>query len=400
MTLADHMQRAMIRIYLRYVSVLFCALAWVAVKLSRRRGPPGRELLILKPDAIGDYLLFRNLLALIRESERFRDYRITYCGNAVCRDIAERYDRNAVDEFIWIDKPMLYLNPFRYARLVARMSGRYAVTLHAVRSRELLFDFLAFHSSPGERVAPAGDAVNILPFYKKLTDRWYTRRIGDGEPWSFEFEANQRFIAELLGLSPALSAPSLEQLPGATGDLPDLPAQFAVVFPGAQLPFRRWDPARFAAVCRHLREKHGCGIVLMGGPKDRKMTRRIAECLPFPVTDLSGRTRLTQLPGIIARARVLLANDSMAVHLAATQGVPSVVISQMNHYLRFVPYPHRTGIPMLCVIPLPYLNEDPLVLARRFRNGSWVDIGLVTVEQVQSAIDQVLAACEPKQEER
>ncbi len=36
----------------------------------------GGKLLILRLDSIGDYILFRNFLKPIRESERFRDFKI------------------------------------------------------------------------------------------------------------------------------------------------------------------------------------------------------------------------------------------------------------------------------------------------------------------------------------
>ncbi|MDW8465862.1 MAG: hypothetical protein RML35_06685 [Chloroherpetonaceae bacterium] len=63
-----------------------------------------KTLLILRLDEIGDYVLFRNFLKEIRESERFKDYKITLCGNAAWKDLAEAFDKESVDEFIWISK--------------------------------------------------------------------------------------------------------------------------------------------------------------------------------------------------------------------------------------------------------------------------------------------------------
>ena len=78
----------------------------------------------------------------------------------------------------------------------------------------------------------------------------------------------------------------------------------------------------------------------------------------------------------------------MAVHIGAAMGIPVVVISQMNHYGRFVPYPNVKGINMQCVIPKEYQKEEARVLTERFKNGSEADINLITVDQVIAAIDR------------
>jgi hypothetical protein len=61
---------------------------------------PSKELLIVKTDAIGDYILFRNLLPYIRNSKRFQGYKIVLLGNVIWKDLAEFYDKDFVDEFI------------------------------------------------------------------------------------------------------------------------------------------------------------------------------------------------------------------------------------------------------------------------------------------------------------
>ncbi len=108
------------------------------------------------------------------------------------------------------------------------------------------------------------------------------------------------------------------------------------------------------------------------------------------LVDLTGKTPLKHLPAVISKARLLVTNDTMAVHIGAALGVPVVVISQMNHYGRFVPYPKEKGIVMECVIPLDFQKEDKRLLTERFQNGSEVDINLITVDQVIDAVERTL----------
>ncbi len=53
--------------------------------------PPSNSLLIVRLDAIGDYILFRNFLKVIRNSEKFNNYTITLCGNTLWKDIFYEY---------------------------------------------------------------------------------------------------------------------------------------------------------------------------------------------------------------------------------------------------------------------------------------------------------------------
>ena len=391
MQLKNDLQRWMAKIYLRYVSVLFVLIAGSKVKRIQRDSPSGKRLLILKPDSIGDYILFRNFLTLIRNSRKFRGHTITFCGNAAFRDFAVHFDNGLADEFIWIDKTRVYMDPGYYSGLATDICGKFTEVIHAVRSRELMFDYLAKIASADNRFAPEGDSVNILRFYKRFTDRWYTRLIPAGDLYTFEFETNRQFFSALLEAEIPFSKPFFEKEHLSWAGLPDLPPEFAAIFPGAQLAFRRWSPANFAAVCSYISVKHGLPVVIIGGKDDQAAARDILSYMSGQITDLTGRTGLNELPSLIVRARLLVTNDTMSVHLAAAAGTPVVVVSQMNHYGRFVPYPPEVFPGMECVIPDRFVKSDPRRLMKRFEHGSRVNISLVNVAQVTDAVDRLLA---------
>ena len=389
MKLSDRIRRGMARIYLRYVSVVFCLAAGVALFLKPPRESAGKRLLVLKPDAVGDYILFRNFMKLLRAGEKYRDYEIVFCGNSACRDFALHYDSAYADEFVWIDKNRIYLDIFYYIRFARSMYRRFSVTIQPVRSRELLFDFIVRISGSGERIAPEGDTVNILHGYKKMSDRWYTRLIPSGDQFSFEFDANRQFFELLLDQPVLFRRPFLEKDHRDDTGIPGLPQRFIALFPGAQLPFRRWKTRNFAAVCRDLGEKYGMDTVILGSGSDRELAGEIVRFSGGRLMDLTGRTRLHQLPEIIARSRMVITNDSMAAHLGAALDIPTVVISQMNHYGRFVPYPEELKVKMICVIPESFQRTGSHELTEKFRYGSEVDINLITVNQVSNAIAEL-----------
>lgn len=113
-------------------------------------------------------------------------------------------------------------------------------------------------------------------------------------------------------------------------------AAYGVVHAGAQLPSRRWDPSRFAAVARRLAEQ-GLHVVLTGGPAEAPLTQSIAAQLDYPCLDLAGRTSLWTLGALVDGARCVVCNDTGISHIAAARGCPSVVVSCGADVQRWAP---------------------------------------------------------------
>jgi heptosyltransferase-2 len=90
---------------------------------------------------------------------------------------------------------------------------------------------------------------------------------------------------------------------------------------------KRWPPARVAQL---VAESHARGLtsVLVGAPGDRETARAIESSLPrgVPLVDLTGRTTLRDLVGVLARCAAFVSNDSGAMHVAAALGVPLTAI--------------------------------------------------------------------------
>jgi ADP-heptose:LPS heptosyltransferase len=119
-----------------------------------------------------------------------------------------------------------------------------------------------------------------------------------------------------------------------------IPPGFVCVHPGARLYTRRWPADYFAAVAHDIVER-GCTVVLTGSADEALVTRRIARALPRrSVVDLAGRTSLGVFAALLARARLLVSNDTGVSHVAAALRVPSVVVSCGADQRRFAPLDH------------------------------------------------------------
>ncbi|MFL5685543.1 MAG: glycosyltransferase family 9 protein [Chloroflexota bacterium] len=97
-----------------------------------------------------------------------------------------------------------------------------------------------------------------------------------------------------------------------------------VVAPGASCSARRYDPTYFAQAAAELRARTERLVVVIGTAKERRLAAPIIEAVPDAL-DLVGRTSLVEAAAVIEAAGVVLANDSLAMHLADAFERPVVV---------------------------------------------------------------------------
>ena len=107
---------------------------------------------------------------------------------------------------------------------------------------------------------------------------------------------------------------------------PVLPGPYAVLVPGAAAhrPAKRWPVERYAALATHLHAK-GLLPVVVGSKAETPLATIIRRACPT-VLDLTGRTSLLELGGVLARAACAVGNDTGPMHMAAALGVPATVL--------------------------------------------------------------------------
>ncbi len=89
---------------------------------------------------------------------------------------------------------------------------------------------------------------------------------------------------------------------------------------------KRWPADRFAAVADALAESWGATAVLIGSARERSILEEVARRMRRRSIPLGGATTLPALLGVLARARLLLSNDTGAMHVAAAAGTPVVAV--------------------------------------------------------------------------
>ncbi|CAL8480701.1 glycosyltransferase family 9 protein [Caballeronia sp. S22] len=115
--------------------------------------------------------------------------------------------------------------------------------------------------------------------------------------------------------------------------------RLVLVHPGAQLPSRRWPVERFGVVARALSDA-GWQIAVTGSASEAALTARVLRGAGAHAIDLAGRTSLGALAALVARARLIVCNDTGLSHVAAAMRTPSVVIASGSDTRRWAPLDH------------------------------------------------------------
>jgi lipopolysaccharide heptosyltransferase I len=100
--------------------------------------------------------------------------------------------------------------------------------------------------------------------------------------------------------------------------------RLVAINPGAGHPRKRWSVARFGALAERLATEAGARLLLLWGPDEAHMAREISLALPGQSALLAPPTDLGELVALLKRCRLMIANDTGPLHLAAALGTPSL----------------------------------------------------------------------------
>ncbi len=299
--------------------------------------------IVIKTDAIGDYILFRNFLV-----EIYRHYgAFSLVGNIACYDIIKEFDWDYLIEFIPIHRPSFLKNPLYYLKLLKRLqSTQYEILINPLYSRDIISEQISKNIYAKEKITNTGDTLAILPYLKKYYDSFYTRILDSTPMIIFEFYRNLEFFENLFKTK--LDTPYILELknPEQVFRQYGLPKHYATLFIGASNARRKWPKEHFIATAIYLASLN-LAIVICGGKEDEKEAEEIKQVLEtknIKVFNLCGKTTLSGLARVVYNGNHLISNETSCVHIAkAIRHDKVFVVYNGNHFRRFTPYPNRIG---------------------------------------------------------
>lgn len=194
--------------------------------------------------------------------------------------------------------------------------------------------------------------------------------------------------------APAESAWAADWL-ATQGVAPD--ARLIVVHPGTGGVSKLWLAERWAEVAAALvADQPGRRLLLTGGPGEDALVARVAEPLSSlqpPLLRLVGTASIGQLAALLGRAALVLGVDSGPLHLAVSQGVPTLHLFGPGDAGRFGPW----GDPQRHIVLRARLWCSPcgIFAACPRRTDPPECMAQLATAQVLAAAEALLAAAPP-----
>ena len=327
--------------------------ALVFLTPGKRHSGDRRDILVVKLDGIGDFILWLDFARGLRELYPQTTYRVTLLANATWADFAGGIP--LFDRILPVDRMRFILNPLYRLRVLMRIRREgFNTLIDSAFSREFQFTpAVARVSGAREKIAPVGEATNQRWWQKRISDRWYSRLLPSSTAQEMELRRNAEFLRGL-GHSEFRAGLPIYRLQPAPRN-PEEP--YYVIFPGAGWDKKQWPLEHFAALVTLIHGATGWQCIVCGGQGEDHLALRLQQLTNAPLQILTGRTTLAELADCIAGAHFLVGNDTSAVHLAAAVATPAVCLIGGGHFGRFFPY--RLEVDTDRPIPVPVYFEMP-----------------------------------------
>jgi heptosyltransferase-2/heptosyltransferase-3 len=296
-----------------------------------------REILVLRLDRIGDVLMSLPAIAALRAAAPRARLRL-----AVGRWSESLARGFPVDEVLvwsapWVGRPAEGAEGLGALFGKARALRKDGLDLALDLQGDLRASLLLWATGAARRVGYANTGGGYL-----LTD---VVPLDETVSW---VEQNRRAVAVALAKSESSGAPDTAAL---LDILTDADRAFGESFlretgllgqgplvglhPSGGRRIKEWPSALWREVAARLQVEHGATVLVTGSAADRDLARRLAEGLPKPPVDLTGRLDLRQTLAVIARLRLFLSSDTGPMHLACAVGTPSVSVFGPSDSVRY-----------------------------------------------------------------
>jgi ADP-heptose:LPS heptosyltransferase len=354
--------------------------------------------LVVRIDRLGDFILWIDAARALAHSSRRNGMHTTLIANDQWADWAR--ELRIFDEVMALDVPRFSssLSYRMHMEFLVRRRG-FSVAIQPTYTRHWVSgDAIIRTCGAPVRIGSAGEPQHKGPFHRPLGDQWYTRLIPARAGCLMEIQRNAEFMSGQLGeeLRPrvadlreaALRAPSAEIRAIIEDQVP-----YFVLVPGASVPGKRWPAQSFVEVANRLHETTGWKAIACGGTEDSEVAVALSRHSNGAIANLAGKTTIAELATVLLHARLVVGNDTAAIHLAAAVHTPSVCVLGGGQFGRFVPYSHdHTGklagpIPVFHWTECFHCNWDCKHAAA---GGAYPCIEEIAVDDVWNAIAPLL----------
>jgi heptosyltransferase-3 len=114
-------------------------------------------------------------------------------------------------------------------------------------------------------------------------------------------------------------------------------SQWITLNPFSRWQYKEWGHEKWAQVIDWLWEEYGIATVIVGVSEERKKSINIANNCKEKIFNLTGKTTLDELAGVLSLSGLHVGVDSAAPHIAAAVGIPTITIYGPSNWRDWAP---------------------------------------------------------------
>lgn len=296
-----------------------------------------KNILIIKPSALGDIVLALPALAALRKS--FPDAKISWLVRPAFASLLQGHPY--LDNIILFDRKFLgkaWCDPAATKALWTLIGQLRRAKFDAVIDFQGLFRTASIgwltgcknrigmanarefgHIFYTQKIPQTKQDIHLVDYYLKIT------RAAGADYTEPEFVLPQDESA----------AESVTKLLNDHNIPSD---NYAVFVPGSAHDDKCWPVENFAALAEKINAQFGMSIIATGTEPEKAVVEKIKNIANVTITDLAGKTNIPQLIALLKNAKLVVSNDTGPGHIAAALNVPVILIFGRSNPARVAPY--------------------------------------------------------------
>ncbi len=287
-------------------------------------------LFVTRVDLIGDYVASKDFLRILRNSNRFKNYKIILCANKSVKDFILDFDKKYIDMYIEFDTCRYIQHVYRKYLYKAINKYKYEYVLNYMSVRNEWSEEIIKHIKTGIKYGIVGKDWNLGAGKKQTYDKCYDKLFDttcEYDLCGLEFinlltnanEDDKKYIHHF-----ELNPKTLEKFREKYSK------PYAVIFPSASEKKKRMPFDKYIQLMKFLYDKYRIISFILGSKKDNEILQDYnINALPY-IINLCGKYKLSQLPYFFKNAKMVLTNDTCAMHIARCVNTNSIVFSNVH----------------------------------------------------------------------
>lgn len=278
-----------------------------------------QRILIIKLDAMGDVLRTTALLPALAEAHP--GSAITWITRRESRALLER-NPYVTEIFDYGEDALAQLSVRQFDRVINLDAGKTSTALATMANANRKDGFILDgqgHVQPTNDAARRWLEMGIFDDLKRNNTKSYQELMleiiglsGAPHRYVFELSAEERMRGRmhLQSLGVDLSRPIIGLNTGA----------------GRRWQLKQWRADGYVELIERLISRHRVQFVLLGGPEERERNQQLVASARVPLIDSGCNNSVRHFAAIVAACSVVIAGDTLAMHLSLALGRQTVVL--------------------------------------------------------------------------